>query len=128
MNNREFAARLVDVAKNYKTLYVSGCFGAPLNEKNKARYINNKAHGNYNLRADRKAMIDSASDDTFGFDCVCLIKGILWGWNGDKNKPYGGAAYTSNNVPDINASQMINSCKDLSTDFSKIEISGNKII
>lgn len=122
MNNREFAAKLIDVAKNYKTLYVSGCFGAPLNEKNKARYINNKAHGNYNLRADRKAMIDSASDDTFGFDCVCLIKGILWGWNGDKNKPYGGAIYTSNNVPDINASQMINSCKDLSTDFSKIEI------
>lgn len=48
-------------------------------------------------------MINAASADTFGFDCVCLIKGVLWGWHGDKNAVYGGATYTSNGVPDIGA-------------------------
>ncbi len=28
----ELAERCLDVARNYKTLYVMGCFGAPLNE------------------------------------------------------------------------------------------------
>ena len=35
-------------------------------------------------------MINAASADTFGFDCVCLIKGLLWGWCGDKSKTYEG--------------------------------------
>lgn len=56
----------------------------------------------------------------FGFDCVCLIKGILWGWTGDASKTYGGAKYTSNGVPDIGADSMIRVCKDVSTDFGKI--------
>lgn len=120
--NKQLAEKCIDIAKNYKTLYVMGCFGAPMNEKNKTRYINNGAHGSYNAKSTRKKMIQAATDDTFGFDCVCLIKGILWGWNGDKSKNYGGAIYESNDVPDINADQMINACKNVSTDFSKIEI------
>lgn len=120
--NKQLVEKCIDIAKNYKTLYVMGCFGAPMNEKNKTRYINNGAHGSYNAKSTRKKMIQAATDDTFGFDCVCLIKGILWDWCGDKTKNYGGATYASNNVPDINADQMINVCKDVSTDFSKIEI------
>lgn len=119
MNNLDFAKKLEDVAKNYKTLYVMGCFGAPLNDKNKNRYTNNHS---YNQKSARKAMINSASADTFGFDCVCLIKGVLWGWNGDKNKIYGGATYASNGVPDIGADGMINVCSNISTDFSKIDV------
>lgn len=46
---------------------------------------------------------------------MCLIKGILWGWNGDKNATYGGAKYASNNVPDIGADSMIKKCPDAST-------------
>jgi hypothetical protein len=64
----------------------------------------------------------SATSDTFGFDCVCLIKGVLWGWKGDKSKTYGGATYNTNGVPDIGADAMIGKCKDVSTNFSKIEI------
>jgi hypothetical protein len=109
----------VDIAQNYKTLYVMGCFGAPLNEANKERYCNNHS---YNKKSARQEMILSASSDTFGFDCVNLIKAILWGWNGDKTKSYGGAKYGSNGVPDIDADVMINNCKDVSTDFSKLEI------
>lgn len=121
MTNEEFVKKLKNVL-NYKTLYVIGCFGAPMTEKNKTRYINNGSHNGYNARSERKAMIQAATDDTFGFDCVCLIKGILWGWNGDKTKNYGGAAYASNGVPDIGADSIINVCKNISTDFNNIEV------
>jgi len=56
----------------------------------------------------------------YGFDCVCLIKGVLWGWNGNASKTYGGAGYAVNGVPDIGADTMITKCSGVSTDFSKI--------
>jgi hypothetical protein len=86
---------------------------------NKIRYIN---HHSYNQKVSQKAKINAASADTFGFDCVCLIKGLLWGWSGDASKIYGGAGYAINNVPDIGTEQMIAVCKDVSTNFSKIEV------
>lgn len=117
MTNYELASKAKEIATKNKTLYVLGCFGAPLNASNKQRYTTNYT---YNTR--RKSMIYAASSDTFGFDCVCLIKGILWGWDGDVNAVYGGAKYASNGVPDIDANTMINVSKNVSTDFSKIEV------
>lgn len=119
MTNIELANKLKNIAKNYKTLYVMGCFGAPMTATNKKRYTQNHS---YNKQAARTAMINAASADTFGFDCVCLIKGVLWGWSGDKNAIYGGATYASNGVPDIGADSMITVCKNVSTDFSRIEV------
>ena len=117
MTNIELANKAKKIATKYKTLYVLGCFGAPLNEANKKRYTTN-----YSYNAKRKSIIYAASSNTFGFDCVCLIKGILWGWSGDVNAVYGGAKYASNGVPDIDANTMINVSKNVSTDFSKIEV------
>lgn len=114
----DFVEKCIDVANNYKTLYVMGCFGAPLNETNKKRYSSNYS---YNADPERTAMINAATNDTFGFDCVCFIKGILWGWNGDIDKVYGGASYASNGVPDINADQMMRVCTNVSSDFNCIE-------
>ena len=37
---------------------------------------------------------------SWNFDCVILIKAILWGWNGNKNHAHGGANYGSNGVYD----------------------------
>lgn len=120
MKAADLAAKAVDIAKNYKTLYVMGCFGAPMNAKNKARYKNNN---DYNRQPARQKMIDAATADTFGFDCVCLIKGILWGWCGDKNKTYGGATYLSNGVDDFSTESMISKyCTSSSTDFKNIEV------
>jgi hypothetical protein len=119
MTNTEFVKKLKNIATNYKTLYVMGCFGAPMTEANKKRYC---ANHDYNKNPERQRMIKAATSDTFGFDCVCLIKGVLWGWNGNKNKTYGGATYNTNGVPDIGADQMITKCKNVSTDFSKIEV------
>ena len=119
MKASEFVKKLKDVAENYDTLYVMGCFGAPMTNSNKTRYCNNHK---YNMNPTRTKMIQAASSDTFGFDCVCLIKGILWGWNGNKYDKYGGADYKANGVEDLGANDMIKICSDLSTDFSNIEI------
>lgn len=120
MNANEFVKKAKDIANNYKTLYVMGCFGSPLNATNKKRYTNNNA---YNKQPTRTKMINNASSDTFGFDCVCLLKGIFWGWNGDKNKTYGGAKYKSNGVPDVGANTMFSKyCIEKSNNFKNIEI------
>lgn len=119
MTNLEFVEKLKDIANNYKTLYVLGCFGAPMTTANKDRYI--KAQS-YNAKASRKAMINAASADTFGFDCVCLIKAVLWGWSGDKSKNYGGALYASNCVPDIGTEVILGMCTGVSTSFSNVEV------
>ena len=116
---KQLAEAALNVAKNYKTLYVMGCFGAPMTAANKKRYTKNNP---YNTAADRVRMINAASADTFGFDCVCLIKGLLWGWSGDGSKSYGGAGYAVNGVPDIGADTMITKCSSVTTDFSKIEV------
>ena len=115
---KELAAAAEAVAQNHKTLYVMGCFGAPLTSANKTRYTSNHY---YNRQASRTTRIRAASSDTFGFDCVGLIKGLLWGWNGSKGKTYGGATYQANNVPDINADTMFGRCSSVSTDFSGIQ-------
>lgn len=115
---KELAESAINVAKNYKTIYVSGCFGAPMTEENKLRYLQSEV----NQRDYIKPKINSASPDTFGFDCVCFIKGLLWGWNGDASKTYGGAVYQSNGVPDIGEGEMFKRCLEQSTDFSNIEI------
>lgn len=119
MKNSDFANKAKEIATKYKTLYIKGCFGAPMNDKNKKRYTQNNA---YNKKADRVYKIKNASSDTFGFDCVCLIKGILWGWNGNVNKTYGGATYVANNIPDFGADNIVNYCNGMSNIFSNIEV------
>jgi len=114
MKANVFVEKAVEIAKNFKTLYVMGCFGAPLTGSNVSRYCNNHS---YNRAADRTAMIKAAGNQNppvYGFDCVCLIKGILWGWSGNASKTYGGANYASNGVPDIGADTMITRCLDVS--------------
>ena len=112
MSNKDLVEKVKDIATNYKTLYVLGCFGAPLNSYNKKRYTSNNEYNK-----SRSNIINNASSDTFGFDCVNLIKGILWGWNGNVNANYGGATYKSNGVPDTNANGMFqNYCYNKSND------------
>lgn len=123
MTSTELVNKVKNIASNYKTLYVYGCFGAPINNSNKKRYTSNYA---YNKRADRTAKINAASSDTFGFDCVNLIKGILWGWNGNVNATYGGADYNKSKIsgqcPDTSANGMFQDyCYNKSNNFSNVE-------
>ena len=110
--------RMLKKAEQSDTLYVLGCFGAPMSEKNKVRYTNNNS-----FNKERSYMINATTGNTFGFDCVCLIKGILWGWNADNTKTYGGASYASNGIPDISADGMFTRryVNGISRDFNQIK-------
>ena len=64
----------------------------------------------------------SHKKETWYFDCVCLIKAILWGWNANLKAKHGGAKYKSNGVPDIGTESMIQKCYHTSKDFKHIFI------
>lgn len=118
MKSSEFVRRALDIANNLSTLYVLGCFGAPLKSSTVQRYIDQ-----YSYNKSREQQIRAHTDKrpcVFGFDCVCLVKAILWGFSADENHQYGGAVYQSNGVPDIGEDEMIRRCLDVSTDFSNI--------
>lgn len=119
MTSKAFVAMAKKIATDYKTLYVHGCFGAPMTAANKIRYCKNTS---YNAQPARQALIKAASANTFGFDCVCLIKGILWGWDGNAKDEYGGAVYKSHGVPDVGSNAIMDYCTGVSTNFSGIQI------
>ena len=117
---KQLADKCIDIAKNYKTLYVMGAFGAPLNGDNVDRYCTNHT---YNMQRERKSIIRSlANKNYFAFDCSGLIKGVIWNWSGDTSKTYGGAKYEDGDLGDLSANAMIAACTDVSTNFSKIEV------
>jgi hypothetical protein len=55
------------------------------------------------------------------FDCVCLIKAVLWGWNADLSKKHGGAVYKSNGVPDIGDAKFYEVCTKKSSNFKTLQ-------
>lgn len=121
----EFLGKL-RLAESCKTIYIKGCFGAPMNDKNKKRYTGPTALA-YNRQ--RAAMINACSADTFGFDCICLIKAALGLWNADASKTYGGTqvnkeangiSFGPDHVPDIGADGIVKYLIDCTTDFSNI--------
>ena len=62
-------------------------------------------------------------NNKWNFDCIILVKAILWEFNFDKSVLHGGAKYLSNNVPDLGANSFFEQCcHNKSNDFSKIEI------
>lgn len=99
MTNIEFVEKAIWIA-GLKTQYAVGAFGAPCSAYNKSRYGNKPQNKPY------KSKIDNASADTFMFDCVGLIKGILWGFEAKKNTSYGGATYTKSGIPDFGTESL----------------------
>ena len=122
MASSEFVAKLKNIVENYKTLYVMGGIGDYLTASKKKYYTTDPEVDDYNKKAARVKMINAASTDTVAFDCVGLIKGILWGWDGSKKKSHGGAKWKSNGVPDIGADNMFKTCAEVSTDFTDVEV------
>ena len=119
----DFVSILKSIATTQKTVYAWGMFGSTItrervNEKAKQYpywYTQSKLNSIF-------YPLCSANPPVWGFDCVGLIKGVLWGWDGNESKSYGGAVYASNGVPDISADAMIGRCKSVSSDFSSVAI------
>lgn len=123
MSAVEFAERHLDVARNYKTKYMYACYGWRITDFTIARKSAQNLNGWYTK--DHIAGLREVANQqppTWGFDCVNLPKGILWGWTGDATKDQGGAVHGANGVPDTNANGMILQCRDVTTDFSHIEV------
>ena len=118
MTAAALCAKALDIARNYKTSYMLGPWGWAANDKMIARATTNGSNAQTN-----KGWLSYANKikgKGFLFDCVGLIKGILWGWSGDLTKSYGGAGYACSGVPDCGADAMIAKCSGVSTDFSNI--------
>lgn len=114
----DLAKKMTDIARNYKTSYIWGGIGQPITDTSIQAAIDQYTENLTYAPAARKLVGQKA----FAFDCVGVIKSILWGWNGDSGKQIGGAKYGSNGVPDISANQMIAKCSGQSTNFSTIQI------
>lgn len=119
MNANDFLTKLKRIMNEYNTVYMLGCFGQPVTNS----IINQKSKqlpGFYTqARVSRfKSLVGSKH---YGFDCIGVIKAVLWGWTGNRLLTNGGAKYCSNGVPDIGADAMIRQCSDVSSDFTKIE-------
>lgn len=84
----------------------------------KLKHIESLPTTYYSVAGGNWAMWNGAS---WNFDCVILVKAILWGWCENKFHSHGGANYGSNGVFDDTADQLINRCHSISSDFSKIE-------
>lgn len=119
MTNKEFCERLTQIAADYKTVYLWGGFGAPITESIITTLA--KMYPSFYTSARKSALRKLVGKGYFGFDCVGLIKGILWGWSGKTKATYGGAIYASGKVPDVTSEGMIERCKGVTTSFKSIE-------
>ena len=117
LKSSEFISKLYDIATTKDTVYAWGMFGSKITESS----VNGKAkqypswYTVYRLKTVFSPLYDNNST-VWGFDCIGLIKGVLWGWND------GGAVYASNGVPDISADAAIEKCSEVSTDFNNIAV------
>ncbi len=120
MKATEFAQICRSIATDHKTVYLKGVFGSPVTQS----LLDKKAKQYPEWYTAKRLGTLSAEIGTgaFGFDCVCLIKGILWGWDADLSDANGGAVYASNGVPDFSVEGMRELCHEVSADFSRISV------
>lgn len=119
MKATDLADKVKTIATKYKTCYIWGGTGRPITASTVQQAINQyPKNESYAVKARTLA----GQKNAFYFDCVGLIKSVLWGWEGDSSKSRGGAVYASNGVPDISADQMITKCSGISTNFSDIKV------
>ncbi|KAK2960852.1 putative mannosyl-glycoprotein endo-beta-N-acetylglucosaminidase [Blattamonas nauphoetae] len=118
MNSVNFVMMCTSICTNYKTSYMWGTYGAVITND----IINAKVK-QYpeRYKADYVRQLRSfVGKGYFGFDCVGMIKGTLWGFRGDPNHKTGGAVYKSNGVPDNGCDTMFRGCKQISADWRNI--------
>ena len=119
MKDTEFLEKL-RFAATQPSIYLWGTFGMRLTEnliqQKMAQYPNRYSP----QRVDY--LRTQIPNQPWAWDCAGLIKGILWGWEGNPDLSYGGGQYESNGVPDLNVSGLERNCYDLSEDFSTLRL------
>ena len=123
MTGNALAAKCVDIAQRYKTIYMYACYGFQVTTETIKRKAEQNLNGWYTAKNIKKLeAVANEHPPVWGFDCVNLIKGVLWGWTGNPEKEKGGAVYASNGIPDTNADGMIARCSGVTDDFSHIAV------
>lgn len=114
MTDQQLKEKVLDIATNVKTCYLYGGTGQSVTNA----IIDQKAKQlpSWYTPARTTALKKLVGKGYYGFDCVNLIKAILWGWSNGKQ-----GVYKSNTVPDTNANGFIQLCEDVSTDMSNIK-------
>ena len=121
MTAGEIVRRHLAAARDVKTIYMYACYGFQVCEETIAAKARQNLNGWYTQKnIDKLKAVAGETPPVWGFDCVNLTKGILWGWTGDESKRYGGAVYASGGVPDTNADGMIKCCREVSGNFSRV--------
>lgn len=100
------------LAASSSTVYMWGTFGNPVT--NALITAKQRQYSDW-YTAGKIASLKALSGKSTAFDCVGLIKGILWGWTSTDNPKY-----SSGGVPDISANSMIKVCTGVSSDFKTI--------
>lgn len=114
MRATEFVTALTTIATQYKTVYAWGMFGSQITKKS----VTAKAKQYPNWYDGRSfGSLYKSDPPVYGFDCIGLIKAVLWGWNAST-----GAKYASNGVPDVSADGMIWLCSEVSSDVTDISV------
>lgn len=117
MKSTEFIEKIKNVADNYNTVYGKGSFGHPCTEMT----IKNlkAAYPDWYNTARAESLRKLVGKQYYIFDCVCLVKAVLfWGWNGNFNAAYGGAMYDKNT--DYTEKGLLNACTFTSDNFNII--------
>jgi len=127
MTNTEFVEILLDIATNKKTIYVRGGLGEPMTEEAKQFDMERL---DFNRKPSSKKRILNADSETFGFDCSCMIKGILWGWNGDLSHRWGGTVFPPEEgmFPDLPAERLMEVCENVSDNFDEGLLKGEAVV
>lgn len=113
----EFISKIKNIADNYNTVYGKGGFGHPCTEMT----IENlkAAYPDWYDTARAESLKKLVGKQYYIFDCVCLIKAVLfWGWSGNFNAAYGGAIYDRNT--DYTEKGLLNACTFTSDNFNII--------
>lgn len=103
MKAKDFIQKAREIV-NQPTIYVMGGIGQKLTNSSVNFFANNYPYNTPRVSMYRMNL------GKYAFDCVGLIKAILWDW-----KP-GNYKYAINGIPDINANQMIDRCKPVPLD------------
>lgn len=123
MKVNDFLDKAKFIADDCATMYMMGGHGHSLTWNNTFNELIRDY--NYNKRHEQELRTQFEKlkpDHPFAFDCCGLIKGIIWGFDGDWGEYGGGTVYQSNGLLDENQDGLLEYYGvDVSTDFNKIE-------
>jgi hypothetical protein len=114
MTDKELHVKVLDIVNNYNTCYLFGGTGQLVT--NLIIAAKAKQLPSWYTPTRIAVLKKLTGKQYYGFDCVNLIKAVLWGWKDGKM-----GVYQSNTVPDVNANTLIKMCENVSIDMTSIK-------